>query len=173
MQSCFVLLTSAHCQERRGSEFRLWITCLKKSDLKVNPGWSRSQQRTAIRVKPLAASHSSIFTTVLLYAFIWSISVRWQTTKAKRLTCTAHKQCHLVAVALQESKSLLHNEKPLRFKNGAEKNNTLTFFFFFKLFVLLFPNQTDAPGNKWDKYTRRLAGGDHDSLRGFVFRLEL
>lgn len=91
------------------------------------------------------------------------------------------QQCHLVAAALQESQSLLHKERPLRFKNGAEKTTHCLFFlsFFYCLpisvcfFFLLFPNKTDAPGNKSDKSTRRLVGGDHDSFRGFVFRLEL
>lgn len=49
----------------------------------------------------------------------------------------------------------------------------LTHFGLIFFFLLLFPNKTDAAGNKSDKSTRRLVGGDHDSFRGFVFCLEL
>lgn len=80
----------------------------------------------------------------------------------------------------------LTQRKAFEVQKWCRKNNTLSFslslFFFtaypfrslfFFFFFLLFPNKTDAPGNKSDKSTRRLVGGDYDSFRGFVFRLEL
>lgn len=75
----------------------------------------------------------------------------------------------------------LAQRKAFEVQKWCRKNNTLSFFSFFLLlthfglcfFFLLFPNKTDAPGNKSNKCTRRLVGGDHDSFRGFVFCLEL
>lgn len=60
--SATVEISSLHC----GSH--VWL----QPDPKVKPGYNQSRQRTAIRLKPLAASHASIFTTVLLYASICS-----------------------------------------------------------------------------------------------------
>lgn len=63
-----------------------------------------------------------------------------------------------------------------------QKKQHIVFFFFSfftaypfwsRVFFLLFRNKTDTAGNKSDKSTRRLVGGDHDSFRGFVFCLEL
>lgn len=71
----------------------------------------------------------------------------------------------------------LTQRKAFEVQKWCRKNNTLSFFslffyclpisvsVFFFLF-LLFPNKSDQS-------TRRLVGGDHDSFRGFVFRLEL